>query len=75
MIIIDKKNIDEMLPSVYTIIRKLYDEMTLWGKIKWNISCFFSDISIWIQCKWFLLLADKYTIIENTDFVGIRKIT
>ena len=22
-----------------------------------------------------LMLADKYTIIENTDFVGIRKIT
>lgn len=36
-----QENIDEMLPSAYIIIRKLYDEMTLWQKIKWNIYCFF----------------------------------
>ena len=51
---ISKKNVDEMLPSAYIIIREWYNEMTLWEKIKWNICCFFSDISIWIQCKWFL---------------------
>lgn len=51
---ISKKNVDEMLPSAYIIIRKLYDEMTLWQKIKWNIYCFFSNIGIWVQCNWFL---------------------